>query len=115
MDAKEFNQQYESILAEPLAKIGFHAHGQSLLCIKDETVFALLRRLPKGSGFLRETHFVVYIRHSFLRTLEKEPAERPLTEPTSIRLNFACLSCRGSYRGSGIITRVTSASGNMTR
>ena len=88
MDAKEFNQQYQSILGEPLAKIGFQAHGQSLFCIKDETVFALLRRSRKGSGFLRETHFVVCIRHSFLRTLEKEPVERPLTEPNEYPFKF---------------------------
>jgi len=40
MDAKEFNRQYEDLLAEPLRNIGFHNHGQSLSYTKDQTVLA---------------------------------------------------------------------------
>jgi hypothetical protein len=88
VDAKDFNQQYETVLAQPLLKVGFQAHEQSLFCVKGETVFALLRLSLKSSGFLRETHFVVCVRHAFLRTLEKEPARRFLTEPNECPFKF---------------------------
>jgi hypothetical protein len=88
VDAKEFNQQYENVLARPLVKCGFQARGQSLFCVKDKAVLALLRLSLKSSGFLRETHFLVCVRHSFLRTLEKVPPKRFLTEPNEYPFKF---------------------------
>jgi hypothetical protein len=88
VDAKAFNQQYEDLVAQPLVKIGFRAHGQSLFYVKRETVLAILRLSLKGSGLLRETHFVACVRHSFLRTLEKEPARRFLIEPNEYPFKF---------------------------
>jgi hypothetical protein len=98
VDAKEFNQQYENVLTLPLVKIGFYAHGQSLFCVKNEIVFALLRLSVKGSGFLRETHFVVCVRHSFLRTLEKDPPRRYLTEPSEYPFKFRVSDLRQEMR-----------------
>jgi hypothetical protein len=51
-------------------------------------VLALLRLSLKSSGFLRETHFVVCVRHSFLRTLDKVPPKRFLTEPNEYPFKF---------------------------
>jgi len=80
MDAKEFNRQYEDLLVEPMRKIGFQNHGQSLSYTKDQTVLALLRFQMKSSGLTQRTHFLLCVRHVFLRTLEKEPASKFLFE-----------------------------------
>jgi hypothetical protein len=79
MNAKQFNRQYEDLLVEPLGKIGFRAHGQCLSYTKDQSVLALLRFQSRGSGMLRRTHFLLCIRHAFLRTLEKELPTKFLT------------------------------------
>jgi hypothetical protein len=76
MDAKEFNRQYEDLLVEPLRNVGFQNHGQSLSYTKDQTVLALLRFRMKFSGLTQRTHFLLCVRHVFLRTLEKEPATK---------------------------------------
>jgi len=80
MDATEFNRQYEDLLVEPLRKIGFQNHRQSLSYTKNQTVLALLRFQMKFSGLTQRTHFLLCVRHVFLRTLEKEPATRFLFE-----------------------------------
>jgi len=80
MDAKEFNRQYEDLLVGPLRSIGFRTHGQSLSFTKDQTVLALLRFQMKFSGLTQRTHFLLCVRHDFLRTLEKEPATKFLAE-----------------------------------
>ena len=82
MDAAEFNQQYAEVVTKPLVKLGFQLRGQSLFRMESQAVLALLRFQRKSSGFLRMTHFVVPVRHTFLRTLEKEPAKPFLTEPS---------------------------------
>jgi hypothetical protein len=74
MDAKEFNRQYKDLLVEPLKNIGFQNHGQSLSYTRDQTVLALLRFQMKFSGLTGRTHFLLCVRHVFLRTLEKQPA-----------------------------------------
>src|SRR5438552_3004273 len=79
MNAKEFNRQYENLLLRPLRDIGFRANGQSLSCTKDHTVLALLRFQMKFAGLTQRTHFLLCVRHIFLRTLEKEPATKFLT------------------------------------
>ena len=79
MDAKEFNRQYEDFLVAPLRKIGFRTHGQSLSYTRDQTVLALLRFQMKFSGLLQRTHFLLCVRHDFLRTLEKEPSAKFLS------------------------------------
>jgi hypothetical protein len=76
MDAKEFNRQYEDLLVGPLRNIGFRTHGQSLSFTKDHTVLSLLRFQMKFSGLTQRTHFLLCVRHAFLRTLEKEPAAK---------------------------------------
>lgn len=76
MDAKEFNHQYEDLFVGPLKSIGFRTHGQSLSYTKDRTVLALLRFQMKSSGLTQRTHFLLCVRHVFLRTLEKEPATK---------------------------------------
>jgi len=80
MDAKEFNHQYEDLLVGPLKNIGFRANGQSLSYTKDQTVLALLRFQMKFSGLTQRTHFLLCVRHVFLRTLEKEPATKFLSD-----------------------------------
>jgi hypothetical protein len=82
VDAKEFNEQFKTILSQPLTKIGFQAVGRSLFCVKGETVLAVLRLQRKGSALLRRTHFLVGIRHAFLRTLEKGSAAKFPTDPS---------------------------------
>ena len=81
MHAKEFNRQYEDLLVKPLEAVGFRTHGQSLSYTKDQTVLALLRFQMKFSGPTQRTHFLLCIRHVFLRTLEKEPGNEFLSAP----------------------------------
>jgi hypothetical protein len=81
MDAKEFNRQYEHLVVGPLRNIGFQTNGQSLSYTKDQTVLALLRFQMKFSGPTQRTHFLLCVRHVFLRTLEKEPATKFLSGP----------------------------------
>ena len=80
MDAKEFNRQYEDFLVAPLRSIGFRTYGQSLSYTKDRTVLSLLRFQMKFSGLTHRTHFLLCVRHDFLRTLEKTPAAKFLYE-----------------------------------
>jgi hypothetical protein len=80
MDSQQFNQQYEGMVVQPLIQIGFQRHGKCLSVIKDQTVLALLRFQMKGSALVRQTHFLLCIRHLFLRTLEKEPANEFLSK-----------------------------------
>jgi hypothetical protein len=75
----EFNRQYEELLVRPLCKIGFRTHGQSLNYTKDQTVLALLRFQVKFSAMTQSTHFLLCVRHIFLRSLEKELATRFLS------------------------------------
>jgi hypothetical protein len=79
MDAKEFNRQYEDLLVAPLRNIGFRTNGGSLSYTKDHTVLALLRFQMKFSGLTQRTHFLLCVRHVFLRTLEKEPTTKFLS------------------------------------
>ena len=79
MDAKEFNRQYDDLLVGPLTKIGFRTHGQCLSYTKNQAVLALLRFQMKFSGLTQRTHFLVCVRHAFLRTLERESAKKFLT------------------------------------
>lgn len=80
MDAKEFNRQYEDLLVEPLRNIGFRTNGQSLSYTEDQTVLALLRFQMKFSGLTQRTHFLLCVRHVFLRTLEKQLATKFLSD-----------------------------------
>jgi hypothetical protein len=82
MDAKGFNCQYEDLLVEPLRNVGFRTHGQSLSYTTDQTVLALIRFQTKFSALAQETHFLLCVRHVFLRTLEREPAKKFLTNPS---------------------------------
>ena len=79
MDAKEFNCQYEDLLVGPLRNIGFRINRKSLSYTKDQTVLALIRFQMKFSGLTQGTHFLLCVRHAFLRTLEKEPATKFLS------------------------------------
>jgi len=89
MDAKEFNRQYENLLVEPLRNIGFQNHGQSLSYTRDQTVLALLRFQMKFSGLSQRAHFLLCVRHVFLRTLENEPATKFLFEANEYPFKLA--------------------------
>lgn len=82
MNANEFNRQYEDFLGRPLKNFGFQTHGHSLSYTRHHTVLALLRLQHKFSGLTQTTHFLLCVRHTFLRTLEKEPAVKFLREPS---------------------------------
>jgi hypothetical protein len=76
VDAKEFKLKYEDLLVRPLVDLGFRTHGQSLALTRNETELALLRFQTKFSALTQSTHFLLCVRHSFLRTLGKEPAKK---------------------------------------
>jgi hypothetical protein len=76
MDANQFNRQYDDLVVGPLTKIGFRTHGRCLSYTKNQIVLALLRFQMKFSGLTQRTHFLVCVRHVFLRTLDKELATK---------------------------------------
>jgi hypothetical protein len=81
MTAEMFNRQCEDFLVGPLRRIGFLSHRQCLSYAKGQTVLALLRFQTKGSDLLQRANFLLCVRHTFLRTLEKESATNFLADP----------------------------------
>jgi hypothetical protein len=68
MNAKEFNRQYEGFPFRPRSRIGTGSSDQCLSDTKDQTVLALIRFQKKRSAMTQTTHFLLCLRHAFLRT-----------------------------------------------